>query len=257
MKRYLIFVIAISLIYVAGGISYAGEYKFSYKLDHGDVLMAKEASEMRSSVMGTESVTRTKRTVRYKVSKGPKKGWVKMSAEVLSQVNQMDKEPANRQNTLKGMVFVASVHKSGEVRDYKFSGGDPQIAQYVGPAMKYAIFRFPEFPETALDIGDEFDVVQKMEMPGMQGIGGMKATTKLTYTLEDVNKGLAYFSVRSRTSMEGSGMEMKDAGKSEAIFDMKEGMWIEHETRSKSQIAAGFGSGGYTVNVSKMEIEKK
>ena len=155
------------------------------------------------------------------------------------------------------MVFKADMHWSGEVRNYSYSGGDPQMAQYIGPAMKMAMFRFPEFPEGPLQTGDEFDVTHKMEMPGMQGMGGMKSVTKMTYTLEEVRKGLAYFSVKSRTVMKGSGMDMKDAGKSEAIFDMKAGMWIEHETKSKSQVMAGMGSGGHTLNVSKMTLEKQ
>ncbi len=238
-------------------LAFAGGHKFRYKLKPGDKWVAQEVSQVKTEVMGTKSVTRTKRTVKYRVKKGPKKGWVTITAEVTSQTNQTDRQPANKQNALAGMVFKADMHWSGEVRNYSYSGGDPQMAQYIGPAMKMAMFRFPEFPEGPLQIGDEFDVTHKMEMPGMQGMGGMQSVTKMTYTLEEVRKGLAYFSVKSRTVMKGSGMDMKDAGKSEAIFDMKSGMWIEHETKSKSQVMAGMGSGGHTLNVSKMTLEKQ
>jgi hypothetical protein len=258
MKKTFIYSVTIVLsVILLCSLVFAGGNKFRYKLKPGDKWTAKEVSKVTTDVMGTTSVTRTKRTVVYKVKKGPKKGWATVTAEVTSQTNQMDKQPANKQNTLAGMIFKADIHWSGEVRNFSYSGGDPQIAQYIGPAMKAAMFRFPEFPEEALQIGDEFDVTYKMDMPGMQGMGGMQSVTKLTYTLEEVRKGLAYFSIKSRTALKGSGMEMKDAGKSEAIFDMKAGMWIEHETKSKSQVMAGMGSGGHTLNVSKMTLEKQ
>ena len=62
--------------------------------------------------------------------------------------------------------------------------------------MKPSIFFFPEFPEEALEPGDDFDSIIRFEMPGMMGMGGMKSITKLTYTLEDISDGFATFSIR-------------------------------------------------------------
>ena len=109
-------------------LAFAGGHKFRYKLKPGDKWVAQEVSQVKTEVMGTKSVTRTKRTVKYRVKKGPKKGWVTITAEVTSQTNQTDRQPANKQNALAGMVFKADMHWSGEVRNYSYSGGDPQMA---------------------------------------------------------------------------------------------------------------------------------
>ncbi|GBE00149.1 hypothetical protein BMS3Abin07_02196 [bacterium BMS3Abin07] len=234
----------------------AKDYRFQYKLKAGDVWVAKDISQVRTEVMGTKSSTRTKRTIVYKVKRGPKRGWVTVEATIKSQASRTDNGPMNRGNSMAGMIFRVDMHKSGEIRNYKFSGGNSQTAQYIGPAMKVAMFGFPEFPADPLQVGDEFDAVLRMEMPGIKGTRGVQSITKFTYTLEDVSKGFAYFSVKQRTKIKASGMDIKDAGKGEAVFDIKEGMWIELETKSRSRVAAGIGSGGYTLRVSKMTMKK-
>ena len=94
-------------------------------------------------------------------------------------------------------------------------------------------------------------------MQGMMGMGGMKSAIKLTYTLEDISDGLATFSIKQRAKMKGSGMEMKTAGQSEALFDINQGMWIEHETVTRNVVEQGPGAGGTVLTRSKMTLEKK
>jgi hypothetical protein len=233
------------------------EYKFRYDLKPGQTWVVTDTTQVVSEAMGFKSTTRTKRTIKYDVKKGPKSGWVTLSAAVTAQSSKSDDAPMTKQNVLEGMVFKADVHRSGEVRNYSFSGGDPQMAQYMGPMMEPGMFWFPEFPEDSLAVGDEFDVTLKTATPGMEGMGGagaMKWVTKDTYVLEDVKSGLAYFSIKSRTKMDAGGMDVKAASKGEAIFDMRQGMWVELNTKSKSSMQ---GMGGEALTIQKLEIEKR
>lgn len=235
---------------------FAKGYKFSYKFKPGQVWTAKETARIETSVMGTKSVTKTKRVVKYKVLKGPKKGWVTIKAGILSEKSSTDGSPPVSGEHYKGMVFTADIHRSGELRKYRFSGGNEQFAPYIGPVMKYGIFWMPEFPETPLSPGDEFEVIRKMEMPGGMGGEGMKSVTKSLFVLEEVSKGLAYFSVRERSVIKGS-VDVKDAGKGEAVFDMKSGMWADLTLKNRSKMAAipGIGGGGETRQVRKIVVE--
>jgi hypothetical protein len=180
-----------------------------------------------------------------------------MASQIISQKNWDNSGQVNEMNALAGMQFAAEVHKLGTVKNYTVTGGNPQMAQMIGPAMKAAIFFFPEFPEEALEPGDEFDSIIRYEMPGMMGMGGMKSALKLTYTLEDISDGLATFSIKQRAQMKGSGMDMKTGGKSEAVFDIGQGMWVEHETVTKSIVEQGLGAGGTVLTRSKVTLEKK
>jgi hypothetical protein len=232
------------------------EYKFRYNLKPGQTWVVSDTTQVVSEAMGFKSTTRTKRTIKYDVKKGPKSGWVTVSAAVTSLSSKSDDAPVSTQNVLDGMVFKADVHQSGEVRKYSFSGGDPQMAQYMGPMMEQGIFWFPEFPEDPLAVGDEFEVTVKAATPGMQGMGGagaMKWMTRDIYVLEDVKSGLAYFSIKSRTKMDAGGMDTKVAAKGEAIFDLNQGMWVELDTKSKSSMQ-GMGE---ALTIQKLEIEKK
>jgi hypothetical protein len=97
----------------------------------------------------------------------------------------------------------------------------------------------------------------RYEMPGMMGMGGMKSAIKLTYTLEDISDGLATFSIKQRMKMKGSGMDMKAGGKSEAVFDIGQGMWVEHEAVTKTVVEQGLGAGTTVLNRRKVTLEKK
>ena len=231
--------------------------RFAYRFDEGDTWKMSERSDTTTEMMGTKMVQRAKRLTVYKVARDQGKGWVRMAAQIISQKNWDNTGQVNEMNPLADMQFSADVHKIGVVKNYKFSGGNPQMAQMVGPAMKPSIFFFPEFPEEALELGDEFDSVIRFEMPGMMGMGGMKSVTKLTYTLEDISDGLATFSIKQRMKMKGSGMDIKSGGKSEAVFDLNQGLWVEHETVTKSAVEKGPGAGGSVLTRSKVTLEKK
>lgn len=253
----------LALIAVLGGglpagAGAGGGLEFGYRLEPGERWIAREASETRTDVMDVKSVTRSEQVIEYRVSRGPRKGWVTLAARVTSHSSSSSTREgrADKHNPLAGMTFQADMHRSGELRNYSFSGGDPRIAGFIGPAMKTAIFAFPEFPGHPLAVGDEFDVVSKMEIGGAQGMGGVQAVAKITYALEEVRNGLAYFSTRQRADVKAATMEVKDAGRGTAIFDLKAGMWIEHETKSSSQVPAGLGSGGSMQQIRKLTLEK-
>ncbi len=236
--------------------AWAGQ-RFEYRFKQGDTWKMSDRSESTTEVMGNKMAQRTKRVTVYKIARDLDKGWFRIAAQITSQKNWDHTGQSNEINSFAGMQFTAEVHKSGIVRNYKFSGGDPQLAKMIGPAMKPAIFFFPEFPDEALEPGDEFDSLIRYEMPGMMGMGGMKSVIKMTYTLEDVSDGLATFSVKQRMKMKGSGMDLTSAGKSEAVFDLRQGMWTEHETVTKSSAEEGIGAGATTLTRSKMTLEKK
>lgn len=236
--------------------AWAGQ-RFEYRFKEGDTWKMSERSETTTEMMGTKMVQRAKRMTVYKVARDLGKGWFRIAAQITAQKNWDDSGQVNEMNSLAGMHFSAEVHKSGVLKNYKVSGGNPQMAQMIGPAMKPAIFFFPEFPDEALEPGDEFDSVIRYEMPGVMGMGGMKSVIKMTYTLEDISDGLATFSIKQRMKMKGSGMDIKSGGKSEAVFDLSQGMWVEHETVTKSTAEQGLGAGGTTISRSKVTLEKK
>jgi len=231
--------------------------RFVYRFDEGDTWKMSERSETTTEAMGTQMVQRAKRLTVYKVARDLGKGWVRIASQIVSQKNWDNDGQVNEMNSFAGMQFSADVHQLGTLKGYKATGGNPQMAQMLGPAMKPAIFFFPEFPEEALEPGDEFDAVIRYEMPGMMGMGGMKSAIKLTYTLEDVSDGLATFSIKQRMKMEGSGMDMKAGGKSEAVFDIGQGMWIEHEELTKTVVEQGTGAGTIVLTRRKVTLEKK
>lgn len=236
--------------------AWAGQ-RFKYRFEAGDTWKMSDRSETTTEMMGNKTTQRTKRLTVYKIVRDLGKGWFRIGAQVTAQKNWDHTGKANETNALAGMQFTAEVHRSGVLKNYKFSGGDPMMAKMIGPAMKPAIFFFPEFPEEALEPGDEFDALIRYEMPGMMGMGGMKSVIKMTYTLEDISDGLATFTIRQRMKTKGSGMDMKTGGKSEALFDLSEGMWIEHESVTKSTVEQGMGAGAATISRSKVTMEKR
>ena len=226
--------------------------------------------------MGEKNIDRDKRVFVYKVSKGKKHGWVSLSAHIKSSLK--DKESGM---DMSRMSFKADMHKSGELRHIKYSGnpmiqggGDipPQMKEMmaqqgkmIAEMYKNTVFWFPEFPEETLQIGDEFDVQRSIGSGG----GGMQTKTLLrqVFTLEDVSKGLAYFSVKQKSITKSKSKftgksETKMSGKGEAIFDLKAGMWLEVTEKSKVKVKMGGMAGMGDISsdmriVSKYEMELK
>ncbi len=252
-------VVAACAASLGAGAARAAGHAFQYRFSPGETFTARQVSEVRTELSEQKSVSRTEQTIEYRVAAGPKAGWVTVTARVTSMASRSGGEPTRKQNVYQGMVFKANVHRTGEVRDYAFTGGDPQLAAFVGPLMKAAIFMFPELPER-LAPGDTFDVTTKLETGGeaaMPGMASFSGATRMTYTLDEVRKGLAYFSVVQRATVKAAGMEVKDAGKGSAIFDLKDGMWLELETKSVSRTEGGLGAGATVAQVSKSTFERR
>ena len=232
--------------------------------------------------MGKKNTNQSKHIYEYSVSKGPKKGWVIMNARIKPQKGS----PAAAQMDLSKLRFTADVHSSGEIRNIQYSGnvmpdlGDnsdqmtPQMKamleqsyKMIPEAYKNSVFWFPEVPEDKLEIGDEFEVQRKMGMGGSGSAMQMESVSKQVFTLEDVSQGLAYFSVKQRSVTKtggsmGASSKTKMAGKGEAVFDLKQGMWLEltEKSRAKVQISglAGVSDQGHDMNIIvKYEMEQK
>ena len=262
--------------------SMAQSCKLKYKLTPGQKWICVFSSKNESSFMGKKNINQSKHVYEYSVSNGSKKGWVKLKARIKPQKGSS----AAGQMDLSKLRFTADVHSSGEIRNIQYSGnvmpdlGDnsaqmtPQMKEMIAQsykmipeAFKNAVFWFPEVPEDKLEIGDEFEVQRKMGMGGSGSAMQMETVSKQVFTLEDVSQGLAYFSVKQRSVTKtggtmGASSKTKMAGKGEAIFDLKQGMWIEltEKSRAKVQIGgvAGTSGKGHDMNIIlKYEMEQK
>jgi hypothetical protein len=265
--------------------AFAAPYGLKYKLAPGQRWVAKMLSQSETTFMGNKNVTKTKTVIEYKVTKGPKKGWVSLVARIKSQKNEAGENIADRIG-LTRIEFRADMHSSGEIRNIHSEGrvsiprgGNTenlppemaammqQSANFMAEVWKNAVFWFPELPEDKLEPGDEFEVTKKMGA-GSAGAGLQTQTlTKQVFTLEDVSDGLAYFSVKERSLTKTKGVmggksETKSLGKSKAMFDLKEGMWVEFVTKYRSKVQLGGGSpmgqsASEVLNVTKYEMEKQ
>ena len=262
--------------------SMAQSCKLKYKLTTGQKWICIFSSKNESSFMGKKNINQSKHVYEYSVSKGSKKGWVKLKARIKPQKGSS----AAGQMDLSKLRFTADVHSSGEIRNIQYSGnvmpdlGDniaqmtPQMKEMIAQsykmipeAFKNAVFWFPEVPEDKLEIGDEFEVQRKMGMGGSGSGMQMESVSKQVFTLEDVSEELAYFSVKQRSVTKtggsaGAGSKTKIAGKGEAVFDLKQGMWLEltEKSRAKVQIGglAGMGDQSQDMNIIlKYEMEQK
>ena len=268
---------AILLVLVLAGSAAAGGWRFSYRLKPGQEWIVTHAGQTETNVMGQKQVNRNKTVIGYQVSAGSKKGWVRVTAKILSAGGGMD---------LKKMTFTGDMHTSGEIRNRQVTGSAAprmdgmagmtpemkammaQSYRFMADAWKEMVFWFPEFPEEKLDIGDEFDMTRKMAGGG--GAMGMTSIRKEIYTLEDVSDGLAYFSVKDRSVSQMQGVmggktKTKSAGKGETVFDLKDGMWMEVVTRFKSATnmgamagMPGAGDGNFeSLHINKITVEQQ
>lgn len=273
--------ITIALALLFSGVAVAADScTLAYKMKPGQVWQADVVSQFKSTAaMGGESTNQSSYTVRYKVTKGDRKGWVKIEGRIV-------KHSANSEGGIdySKLIYTADMHSSGELRNIKHSGSamppipEEQLAnmpaQYadmmrqsrdmVAKAMQQGVFWFPELPEDRLSVGDFFETTEKSDLgsgPMMQS----QTVVKTEYTLEEVSQGLAYFSVRTRAQTKSGGMggsmDSKTAGKADAIFDLEQGMWVEMTMKSKvSSSYAGMGGmsgemGG--VNISRYRMQLK
>ena len=259
---------------------FAGSQTLHYKLAPGQAWICTLSAQNESTFMGKKHVSRNKSVIEYRVSRGPRSGWVSLTARIKSESNQ-----SGGQIDLSRILFKADMHRSGEIRNIQYSGSAvlpmgegadklppeaaaalEQSSHLIAEAWKNAVFWFPEIPEDALEPGDEFEATQKLGMGGGGGSIRVETVSKQVFTLEDVSEGLAYFRVKERSLTKTSGAmggktKTKTAGKGEAIFDLRQGMWIEMTTKMRSRVQMGTipGTGGggsqdaYTISKVRME----
>jgi len=259
MRKAATAVVIVLFVLATATASVAEGYRLTYKLTPGQEWLCTVSSVNESSFMGKKNTNRSKNVYEYSVSKGPETGWVTLKARIQSR----GRPSGQGQMDLSKLLFSADLHSSGEIRNIRYSGdimpdmGEQadqmtpemkamlqQSYQMIPEAYKNSVFWFPEVPEHKLEIGDEFEAKRKMGM-GHSGSGmQMESLSKQAFTLEDVSQGLAFFSVKERSvtrtggSM-GASSETKMAGKGEAIFDLKQGMWLELEEKSRAKVQLG------------------
>ena len=248
----------------------AGGITMQYKFKPGQTWRCSQANQSESEYMGQKHRSRSKSVIEYTIGEGHKRGWVAVTGKIISQ----SAPEGGGGMDLSKLTFTADVHSSGEARRIKTSGSamppmegeiPPQMkamyeqsSRMVADAWKHAVFWFPELPEYELQEGDEFEVERDM---GIGGSGsGMQTQTlsRQVFTLEEVSKGLAYFSVKERSITKSKGAmggtsDTKIAGKGEAVFDLKLGMWLELTEKSRAKVSfggmAGMGSGSQDMKI--------
>lgn len=282
MKNAMFKLTTITLALLFSGVAVAADScMLAYKMKPGQVWQADVVSQFKSTGagMGGDLTNQSSYTVRYKVTKGDRKGWVKIEGRIV-------KHSANSEGGIDygKLTYTADMHSSGELRNIKHSGSamppipEEQLAnmpaQYadmmrqsrdmVAKAMQQGVFWFPEVPEDRLSVGDTFETTEKSDLgsgPMMQS----QTVVKTEYTLEEVSQGLAYFAVRTRAQTKsggmGASMDSTTAGKADAIFDLEQGMWVE--MTMKSRISSSYaGMGGMSgemggVNISRYRMQLK
>jgi hypothetical protein len=285
MNRILKTIGSVTVIFGFMTYAIAGSYGLKYKLSPGQRWVVKMMSQSETAFMGNKNVTKTKTIIEYKVTKGPKKGWVSLLARIKSQKKEAGENIADRMG-LPGIKFMADMHSSGEIRNIHHEGSiqmpggtntdglSPEMAAMMQQSAnvmvetwKNVVFWFPEFTEDRLEPGDEFEVTKKMGAGTEGGALQTRTLTKQVFTLEDVNDGLAYFSVKERSLTKTKGIvggksDIKSLGKSKAVFDLQEGMWVEFATKSRFTVKFGGAppmgqSASEMLNTTKYEIEKQ
>lgn len=277
MRKSVLACMAVSGILAVGTPLFAAGTAFAYKFKAGQTWLCTQSNLSESVFMGQKHVNRGKKVVEYTVSKGPKKGWLSLSARIRSQSAPDGASPMD----VSKMKFSADIHSSGEIRNIKSSGNPmeqnmagvpPEMkammessVKMVADAWKHAVFWFPEFPEEKLGIGDEFEVERDLGMGGatMQ----TKSVSRQVFTLEEVSGDLAYFSVKQRSVTKSEGAmggksKTRIAGKGDAIFDLKTGMWVELSEKMKAKVElAGIpgmeGSSQDMKILNKYEMQRK
>jgi hypothetical protein len=239
----------------------------AYGWKAGQAWQVELLSQTESSYMGNPSVQKNRQQISYRIKKSTKAGWVHVEARIRNK--QMVAEGGM---DISRLLYEADMHQSGQLKNVKYTGSlmpnddagpmaemMAQSYDMMAKAMQQAVFWFPELPEDRLEIGDEFESVQKTDM-AMPGMMNMQTVTKTVFTLEDIDRGLAYFSAHQRSASKITGMssgKIKTAGKADAIFDLQQGMWVE--LTSKNRSSSNFGDVGGSVesiSINKYQMER-
>jgi hypothetical protein len=282
MKKLIYFLFIASAFGFCCTVAAAESQRLHYKMEPGQTWVAVVSTQQEFNFMGTKETRRSKTTYDYRVADGPKPEWVSLTGKITS----MSGEEGAEQMDMSKMSFFAEMHSSGEIRNISYEGtvlpamgaeaGEipPEVAamyegysEMIAQAFTNAVFWFPELPDYALEIGDEFEVTQKFQMGSEAGGVEVQSVSKQVFTLEDLSQGLAYFTVKERavtksSAAMGGDSDTKTAGKGEAIFDLREGMWLELTIKSLSQVELGNmqGVGDESqdiLRITKVSVSKK
>lgn len=241
--KYLL--LSISLLFTIQ--AHAASQTFFYKLSPGQIWQATIKSQTQGQMMGQRQRDRDKQTIEYQILKGPKNGWVTIKARILPSPSQAD-NPMDQSK----LIFTADMHKSGEIRHKSVAGLEQMLTQMTGgqgvppqmramfqqsiqqmaTSLQSLVFWFPEFPARKLQPGDDFERKQKIGSGGASSNMRMRTLARQVFTLEEISNGLAYFSVKqtSKSNMRNQltgPSKIKTAGKGDAVFDIRLGMWEE------------------------------
>jgi len=256
MKRLIYFLLIATALGFCCTVATAESQRLHYKMAPGQTWVAVMSTQNEFTFMGNKDVSRNKITFEYRVSKGPKSGWVSLTGKITS----MSSDEGGEQMDMSKLSFFAEMHSSGVLRNISYEGSilppmeaeagemSPEFAtmyegftEMIAEAWVNSVFWFPELPDYALEIGDDFEVTQNFQIGSEAGGVEVKTVSKQVYTLEDLSEGLAYFTVKERavtksSAAMGGESDTKTAGKGEAIFDLREGMWLELTTKSLSRV---------------------
>lgn len=250
MKRLLFLCMALTL---APSLVVAGGVRLRYGFAPGQKWECTQKTQMNfeNIGLGTPGVERRKYTILYTVGKGPKKNWVRLTAQY---INPPPRTTEN-QFTLGryDLIFSADMHTSGNIRNIQVQGvdkvsNDPsfpsqhknvfvQNKKEEAQRLQPEVFWFPKLPEEPLEPGDQF------EEKHTHGIKDSNMTeqskTRTVFTLYDVSNGLASFETKTRHTSKvktpGGNMDYGSSGKGELIFDLQKGMWIKFVKKWKTK----------------------
>jgi hypothetical protein len=275
MKRFtgpVIFMLAVCLW---AAIALGDSIKLHYNLKPGQKWVCHRLSQTEFMIMGKKQIQRNRHTIEYTVSKGTKKGWVKIAARYIDPPAPTDENKYSL--GLYDLTFHADMHSSGDTRNIRVQGADKPIAdptldasaqaaliqgkQMMADSYKAAVFWFPELAEEPLVPGDEFEYKQTHHAGG--NMMTYKAQSRQVFVLDDISQGLAYFtlkeSTRSKNSAMGSEFQGTISGKGQTIFDLKNGMWTEMVIKRKMKFSGAgmMGAGGQDMfMVEKIDMEQ-
>ena len=260
-RKYFVSLAILLLGVLVVNISWADAgHKLAYKFKPKQKWIKTDLYETHSEAMGFKTVSRHTSVIKYQVKPAKKTGWIVLEGSVVSNTTQMDDQPAQDLGVLQGIKYSANVHSTGDTRQMEITGGS-DTARLSAEAHKISVFWFPELPEDALQPGDEFDWVQNMATKDPSGMS-ITVATKWTFLLEDVDKGLAYFSIQSRSKTQTQSAmgaaSMPSVSKGEGIFDLNEGMWLEWRLKGQMDMSAIPGMGEMNAfMVNKMTMEQQ
>lgn len=265
--------------------AWAASYLLSYSLKPGEKWTATVQSQTEIRSQGKKEFIRSKTLIEYRVLQGIDPTWFTITARVRSRTDYTGRSPQTDIN-LYQTLFQADMHLNGDLRNVAYQMGNSSLhppafgrsspglsAQETGPFHDFMeqwqdmVFWFPVFPNAELKPGDSFEITQKRFMTDSNNQWQTRGLAKQILTLESVVNGLARFNVQDRSMSTnnngfGSNMGTRSLTKTQAVFNMQLGMWVEWTSKYRAQELVNPGKSGSAVireimNITKYEIKKQ